>query len=132
MSLNNEPFENISNGITTIELRLYDYKSSNLNIGDYIVFTNISNNNKMAVKVRALHRYASFKDLFPLTKCGFDKGTSIDEAVESMRKIYKRDDEMSLGVLGIGLGISDLDYVVELQKFYEEQNFDRLFPDGMK
>ena len=72
MKLNNEPFECIKNGTKTIELRLNDEKRKLLNIGDKIEFTNITNNEKLLVKIENLYYFSSFEELYkksvPTTK----------------------------------------------------------------
>ena len=95
MKLKNSPFNMIESGKKTIELRLYDEKRRKINIGDSIIFTNLSyENERLAVTVKALYRYASFRDLFeeiPLEKCGIStgkEGNTIEDAVKRMRTFY--------------------------------------------
>ena len=44
MNLASEPFEQISSGAKTIELRLYDEKRQAVSAGDTIIFTNLADN----------------------------------------------------------------------------------------
>lgn len=46
MRLNNEPFNKIKEGTKTVELRLLDEKRKTLRVGDKIIFTNRTNNEK--------------------------------------------------------------------------------------
>ncbi|UKI28983.1 MAG: DUF3850 domain-containing protein [Clostridium sp.] len=47
MRLNNEPFNKIKEGTKTVELRLLDEKrKKTLRVGDKIIFTNRTNNEK--------------------------------------------------------------------------------------
>lgn len=48
MNLHNEPFNLIKQGTKTIELRLYDEKRQQIKVGDTIVFTNRSTNEKIS------------------------------------------------------------------------------------
>ena len=80
MKLKNEPFQKIKSGQKTVELRLFDNKRRQLDIGDDIIFTNLSNaDERLAVRVKALYRYASFEELFneiSPEKCGNGRGQS--------------------------------------------------------
>lgn len=136
MNLNPEPFEKISSGKKNVELRLYDRKRSSLNIGDYILFSNTSDpNSRIAARIIALYRYGSFLDLFseiPPEKCGYAEGTSPEEAVSSIRKYYSEKREQTYGVVGIKIVLVDLESVLSLEEQLKREEFERLFPDGMK
>lgn len=136
MNLNPEPFEKIACREKTIELRLYDHKRSRLNIGDYIIFANASNKNcKIAVEIKALHRYGSFIELFsdiPPKICGYSESTTPKEAVSSIRKYYSEKREKEYGVIGIKIDLVELKSVLTLQEQIRREEFERLFPDGMK
>ncbi len=59
--LKQEPFEKIRNGNKTIELRLYDEKRQQVQIGDFIEFSLMDNpNEKIQTRVTALHHFDSF------------------------------------------------------------------------
>ena len=65
MKLNPEPFNMISSGQKTIELRLNDGKRQLINIGDKIVFTNTADSeHKITVVVVDLHKFNSFEELY--------------------------------------------------------------------
>lgn len=65
MKLKDQPFTKIKNKKKTIELRLYDDKRRQLDIGDYIVFTSLENGiDQIAVKIKGLFRADSFLELF--------------------------------------------------------------------
>ena len=71
MNLASEPFEQISSGAKTIELRLYDEKRQTVSAGDTIIFTNLAGNHQVSTKVLKLHIFDSFKELYnnlPLLK----------------------------------------------------------------
>lgn len=136
MRLWRSPFEKISSGRKTLELRLFDEKRRKLDIGDKIVFTNIDDSlKKIAVVVKSLHRYATFEDLFNdclREKCGIDSSESPLTAASKMRKYYSDDQIQRFGVLGIEIELTDTVLALEQLKEQEENEFDRLFPDGMK
>lgn len=136
MNLNPDPFEKISSGKKTVELRLYDRKRSSLNIGDYILFSNTSDpDSRIAARIKALYRYGSFLDLFseiPPDKCGYADGTSPEEAVSLIRKYYSEKREHTYGVVGIKIALVDLESVLSKQEQLKREEFERLFPDGMK
>ena len=116
MKLHPEPFEQIKSGRKNVELRLYDEKRSRINIGDEIIFTCLSRESeKIDVRVRALYRYATFKELFqkiPPENCGFETCTAVDEAAAEMRKYYSEDQENRYGVLGIRIDPADLEEAI--------------------
>ena len=82
MKLKPIPFHQMKGGAKTIELRLYDPKRQQIKIGDQIEFTNTQDKTeKFRVKVNALHRFASFSELYrtlPLTACGYSDATKAD------------------------------------------------------
>ena len=54
MKLKNDPFQKIKTGKKTVELRLYDNKRRQLDIGDDIIFTNLSYSPEIGWLVRHL------------------------------------------------------------------------------
>lgn len=136
MKLNKEPFEGIASGEKSVELRVYDEKRQELNIGDYIIFTSLSDAEKQtAVQVVALYRYADFENLFleinPLD-CGFEADVAVNEAAEAMKVYYPEEQVHRYGVLGIRMKIVSLDYVLRIKAAEIEKSVHRYFPDGMK
>ena len=104
MQLNDEPFFQIQRGEKTVELRLYDEKRRALKLGDEIVFVRRADpRESVLTKVRALHIYSSFAELFstPLYgKTGFS-ATDKETALLTMRKYYGEAEETECGVVGI-------------------------------
>jgi len=101
MRLNNKPFVKIKNGTKTIELRLCDEKRSLVKENDIIVFKNRETKEKIKVKVKKLHKYDSFEELY---KC-FDKiSLGYDEneicSYKDMEEYYTKEEE-KYGVVGI-------------------------------
>lgn len=105
MKLNRIPFEMIASGKKTIELRLYDEKRQLIKPGDEIEFTCTEDKGeKLLVRVKALHRFADFKELYkelPLESCGYEIW-ELDKADPSdMDKYYSRQHQEKYGVVGI-------------------------------
>ena len=136
MNLNPAPFEKIRSGSKDVELRLYDEKRKRLNIGDEIIFTNLSDKDEqITVRINALYRYGSFWELFeeiPPQRCGCDAGISVEAAAAGMRKYYSKQQEHQYGVLGIRMELVDLQEAKLIQEKQEEAMLEHLFPDGMK
>lgn len=136
MKLKNDPFQKIKSGKKTVELRLYDNKRRQLDIGDDIIFTNLSNaDERLAVRVKALYRYASFEELFSEIspeKCGNRKGETAEEAAAGMLKYYSEEQIRNYSVLGIKIELVSLEESIKRLEAIQEAIYDRLFPDGMK
>ncbi|MBQ0010138.1 MAG: ASCH domain-containing protein, partial [Ruminococcus sp.] len=56
MKLQPEPFAMIRSGKKTIELRLYDEKRQQIEVGDTIEFTDIASGETLVATVKKLHR----------------------------------------------------------------------------
>ena len=85
--------------------------------------------------MKALHRYATFKDLLEnihLKKCGNDISETPETAAADMLQLFTYDQIQKYGVLGIGMEITDTEYVLKELEVQKEAEFGRLFPDGMK
>jgi len=106
MKLHKTPFEKISSGEKTIELRLYDEKRQNIKAGDEIIFTNTATGEKLRATVRKLHRFDSFEELYkvlPLLKCGYT-AEDVEKAHPSdMEQYYSVEEQKKYGVVGIEL-----------------------------
>ena len=135
MNLQEEHFQRMKNGEKKYELRLFDDKRGRLSPGDYIVFQNLKNEEEqVACKIKSLHRYASFKELFEELHIVLDSvapGISSDVALKKIREYYSEQEEKSDGVMAIGLELANLEEVMKRYEYLEEQ-FERVFPDGMK
>ena len=112
MTLDPEPFEQIRDGLKTIELRLWDEKRQKVKVGDKICFRLKGDEEcTMTVEVVALHRAPSFEELYktvPLEKCGYTKKEAKSASPDDMRKYYTAEDERKYGVVGIEI---DLDMI---------------------
>lgn len=103
MKLNNKAFNNIKSGIKKFELRLYDDRRKNINLGDTIIFHNINNlDDTISVSVLALLIYPSFVDFFKdidYRLCG--TANSLEEKLERVHTFYTPEQEKEYGILAI-------------------------------
>lgn len=106
MRLWRDAFNHIADGSKTIELRLNDEKRQKINIGDTIIFSCTQSKDIITAKVKALHKFADFKELYeqlPLDKCCY----SIDELQTAhftdMEQYYPKEQIEEYGALGIEL-----------------------------
>ena len=110
MKLHTSPFEMIKNGQKTIELRLFDEKRQQINIGDNIVFTNNSTGETLDTIVTKLHRFNNFEELYkslPLLKCGYTNEDISTANPADMEQYYSIDEQKKYGVIGIELKIKE-------------------------
>lgn len=99
------PFEKMKSGIKTVEIRLYDEKRQELQVGDIIEFSKLLNlDEKITVEVVNLLRYASFRDLvhdYGMEYYGYPKDYPPEDFITSIYTIYSKEEEEKYGVLGI-------------------------------
>lgn len=106
MKLHSSPFEKIKTGKKTIELRLYDEKRQQIKTGDSIVFTNTATGEQLRTKVKKLHRFASFEELYqtlPLLQCGYTAEDIDSASPADMAQYYSAEEQEKYGVVGIEL-----------------------------
>jgi len=104
MRLHSEPFELIKNRIKTIELRLYDEKRRLIKVNDTIEFENRITQEKILVKVKKLHKYSNFEELyknFDPISLGYKDDKNVSPT--DMNKYYSKEEQEKYGVLGIEL-----------------------------
>lgn len=104
MKLNNAPWIAIKKNKKSIELRLNDEKRKKINVGDSIIFTNVETGKKLKRKVKRLHPYPNFQELyqnFSKKKLGYSKKEEAN--YQDMEKHYSKEDIKKYGVLGIEL-----------------------------
>ena len=110
MKLKASPFRKIQNGIKTIELRLNDEKRQQVQVGDFIEFTQIDDaSHRLTVRVTSLHHFNSFAELYaalPKEKLGYTPNETPDP--DHMDAYYPRDKQEKYGVLGIELALSEM------------------------
>ena len=104
MKLLEQPFERISKGIKTLELRLYDKKRKALKLGDTIRFSRLPDLTKtVTVKITGLLIYHTFAELLqdlPLSYLGYQESER-SSVKKRMCNIYSKEEEAKCGVLGI-------------------------------
>ena len=104
MRLHDVPFQQIKDGIKTVEMRLNDEKRQKLKVGNYIDFVHTQDDtNRVKAKVVALHYYSTFKALLSdnlFDKCGCN-GYTVESAAECMYQYYAPEQERLYGVVGI-------------------------------
>ena len=109
MKLNPAPFRLIGQGIKTIELRLNDEKRQKIQVGDEIEFVNTDDNSlKLLACVTAIHKFASFEQLYkrlPLLQCGYTHHDIATAKPEDMDVYYSKERQAKYGVLGIEISI---------------------------
>lgn len=111
MKLTNLPFNQIKEGSKLIEVRLNDEKRKALEVGDVIIFHNLSTNELLEKEVTSLQIYSSFKELYN----AYDsillgaRGYSLLEYEQSMYEYYSKEQEKEYGILAIHLRPIDED-----------------------
>ena len=108
MNLHNNPFQKIKEGKKTVEIRLFDDKRKELNIGDEIVFNNRETNEKIRVEITEIKIFKSFEELYK----NYDKiamGYNQNEKAnpEDMEIYYTKEDQEKFGVCGIEIKLKE-------------------------
>ncbi len=104
MNLQRAPFEAISCGRKTYEMRLYDEKRQRIAVGDEICFH--CDGQVLTAYVVGLYRFESFEALYrtlPLTQLGYSESEVDLASPEDMRKYYPAEEEQRFGVVAIEL-----------------------------
>lgn len=104
MRLMHHPFEKIRAGTKTVEMRLYDEKRAAVRVGDTIRFEDTDSGERMDCVVLALHRYATFTELYAhhdKVSLGYDADQPA--CPEDMLACYPAEKIERYGVVGIEL-----------------------------
>ena len=104
MKLRPEPFGKIAVGQKTIELRLYDEKRRQVQVGDTIRFVSTEDGEAVTAEVLALHPFDSFAALYqslPLTACGYTEAELATASPDDMEQYYDPAEQRRYGVVGI-------------------------------
>ena len=110
MNLHPQPFEMISEGKKTIELRLLDEKRKQIAVGDSLVFTNTENGKELRCVVKRLQCFANFAELYvalPLDRCGYLPEELALARPEDMDIYYPPEKQAQYGVVGIEIELLD-------------------------
>lgn len=97
-------FDYINEGTKRVELRLYDEKRQQINIGDTIIFQKEPElETTMKVKVIGLLRYNSFEELFNdfCIEIMADKSMTKQELLNVLEEFYTPEKQKQYGVVGI-------------------------------
>jgi ASC-1-like (ASCH) protein len=107
MKLHPEPHEKIKQGVKSLELRLYDEKRKEIEIGDKIIFLKEPDyNESITTKVTGLVRYASFSDLLDdFAPDNYLGNINKTEALVEILRFYSEEDQAKNGVLGIRIKV---------------------------
>ena len=106
MNLVPSAFKKIADGSKTIELRLNDEKRQQINVGDTIIFNNISAKDIIRAQVVRLHKFSDFEELYkalPLEKCGYTVAELDTAHYTDMEQYYSKEQIKKYGALGIEL-----------------------------
>ncbi len=108
MNLQPRYFDFIKDGTKRIELRLYDEKRSQIQLGDVIEFSK-SETDKLRTEVVGLLRYGSFQDLFEDFDISIlaDASMTKDELLNVLNEFYTPEKQAQYGVVGIRLRLVD-------------------------
>ena len=100
--LNERPYRLIESGVKTIELRVNDEKRRKLKKGDIIEFINRSTGKSIFTKVKELHYYKDFKELYKhFTKESLGYLPEEEAHPEDMDLYYPIEEQEKYGVVGI-------------------------------
>lgn len=103
MHLSEEPFNWIKEGRKIVEIRLFDEKRKEIELGDIIIFRKSNSNEEIKVKVKGLLRFDNFKDLFLFVPKKYlaHESLTLDEQIKRIRKYYSEEKEEKYGILAI-------------------------------
>ena len=103
LRLNKKPFDSIKKGEKTVEMRLYDEKRQQINIGDYIIFK-LRDNEEEQIKtvVQDVDVYLNFEELYKnYNKVSLGYQENEDASYKDMEEYYSLDEQAKYGVVAI-------------------------------
>lgn len=106
MNLRCQPFDKIAIGEKDIELRLFDEKRQQLNVGDEIQFKCNERSSVLYAVVESLNVYKDFKQLYdsePLERCGYNRDRLDSASYTDMQQYYSEEEVLQHGVVAIHL-----------------------------
>lgn len=104
LKLQPEYYNYVLNGTKRIEVRLYDDKRKQINLGDIItIYKEPDLKESLNVRVIGLLRYSSFEDMFKDYDISIlaDKSTTKEKLLSDLEKYYTKEKQKQYGVLGI-------------------------------
>lgn len=109
LNLSPSPFDMIQSGRKTIELRLWDEKRSQIQVGDTLVFIHTEDASlTLTATVLALHRFPDFATLYaalPLDQCGYLPEEISSASPADMNVYYSAERQAQYGVVGIEIAL---------------------------
>ena len=103
LHLNDEYFALVKSGHKSIEMRLLDEKRRAYKVGDDLIFTHAEHENlKLKVKIKALHKFKNFSELYKNldnAKLGYLPNQKADP--HDMENFYPLSEQNKFGVVGI-------------------------------
>lgn len=108
MKLQSKYYDFILNGTKRIEIRLFDEKRKQINIGDTIKFLKEPNlTENFSAEVIGLLRYSTFSDMFKDFDISIlaDKSMTKIELMNTLEQFYTKEEQTKYGVLGIRIEI---------------------------
>lgn len=120
MHLADDMFEKVKAGTKTVEMRLFDDKRKLVDVGDYIEFRKLSDENERVLRrVAYLYPYESFKDAFENVyhekkkridalrftpeQLGAPENSDLKSLIDGMYKYYSKAQEKEHGVIAFTL-----------------------------
>ena len=103
LRLNKKPFDSIKNGEKTVEMRLYDEKRQQINIGDYIVFK-LRENEEEQIKtvVQDVNVFLNFEELYKAyDKVSLGYQENEEASYKDMEEYYSLEEQAKYGVVAI-------------------------------
>lgn len=105
MRLDAAPFALMQSGQKTIELRLFDEKRQQIQVGDWILFENRDDPSQVLhAVVEDLHIFPCFEALYralPLDACGYTEDNVHTAKASDMNAYYTQELQEKYGVVGI-------------------------------
>lgn len=102
MKVQTKYYNLLKTGQKTIELRLYDEKRQLIQIGDTILFSDLSNpEDSFSAIVLNLHRAPNFDELCDKIKPSQAGFSSKEELTKTMINFYSPENQQKFGVIGI-------------------------------
>lgn len=109
MKVQTKYYNLLKSGSKTIELRLWDEKRRQIQVGDKIIFSNLSNpNDTFIAQVLALHHANSFDQLCNTISPMLAGFSTKEKLVDCLQEFYTAENQKKYGVVGIEIKISTL------------------------
>ncbi len=106
MNLSESAFKAIFCGDKRVEMRLYDQKRAAVKVNDSIVFANSGSGERGMAKVRGLHVFQSFAQLYAAYSpeiLGYAEGEEANP--DDMLKYYPLEEQKKYGVVAIEIEV---------------------------